>query len=118
MNIFNSSIDRTKAVAQNSLVVILWNHNNTKLSTLYLLSLTITAGNPNMVLILPAALIGSSVTFALLWPYGAFLALISAPFGGSFLAILAGLLLAFVERQERKRSIQASHPPEKIEEAA
>ena len=70
-----------------------------------------------MILVLPTALIGASVTFALLWPHGAFLALVSAPFGGSFLALLAGLLLTFLERKQ-ERSIQASRSPEKAKEAA
>jgi hypothetical protein len=83
-----------------------------------IISLTIMAGNSKMMLLLPTtALIGGSVTFALLWPYGAFLALVSAPFGGSFLALLMGLQLAFLERKQ-ERSIQASRSPEKIEEAA
>jgi hypothetical protein len=71
-----------------------------------------------MMLFIPTtALIGGSVTFALLWSYGAFLALVGALFGGSFLALLAGLLLAFLERKQ-EHSIQASSPAEKIEEAA
>jgi hypothetical protein len=74
------------------------------------------AGNSKMV-ILPTALIGSFVTVVVLWPYGAFLALISAPFGGSFLALLAGLLLTFLERKQ-ERSIQASRSPEKAKKAA
>jgi hypothetical protein len=81
-----------------------------------ILSLTITAGNSKM-MILPTALIGASVTIVVLWPYGAFLALVSAPFGGSFLALLAGLPLTFLERKQ-ERSIQASHPPAKAKEAA
>jgi len=70
-----------------------------------------------MLLIPTTALIGASVTFALLWPYGAFLALVSALFGGSFLALLAGLLLTFLERKQ-ERSIQASRSPEKAKKAA
>jgi hypothetical protein len=69
-----------------------------------------------MILVLPTALIGASVTFALLWPHGAFLALVSAPFGGSFLALLAGLL-TFLERKQ-ERSIQTSRSREKAKEAA
>jgi hypothetical protein len=60
-----------------------------------------------MLFIPTTALIGGSVTFALLWSYGAFLALVGALFGGSFLALLAGLLLAFLERKQ-EHSIQAS----------
>jgi hypothetical protein len=75
------------------------------------------AGN-SMMMILPTALIGGFVTVVVLWPYGAFLAFISAPFGGSFLALLAGLLLTFLERKQERSSIQASRSPEKVTEAA
>jgi hypothetical protein len=68
-------------------------------------------------MILPTGLIGASVTIVVLWPHGAFLALVSAPFGGSFLALLAGLLLTFLERKQ-ERSIQASRSREKAKEAA
>jgi hypothetical protein len=73
------------------------------------------AGN-SMIMILPIALIGGFVTVVVLWPYGTLLALVSAPFGGCFLTLL-GLLLAFLERKQA-HSIQASRPPEKIEEVA
>jgi hypothetical protein len=73
------------------------------------------AGNSKM-LILPTALIGGFVTVVVLWPYGAFFALVSAPFGGSFLALLAGLL-TFLERKQ-ERSIQTSRSREKAKEAA
>ena len=70
-----------------------------------------------MMLFIPTtALIGGSVTFALLWSYGAFLALVGALFGGSFLALLAGLL-TFLERKQ-ERSIQTSRSREKAKEAA
>jgi VanZ family protein len=64
-----------------------------------------------MIVLLTAALIGSLTTFAVLLPFGVLTALLSAPFGGSFLTLIAGLLLAFVSpRAERKqeRSVQAS----------
>ena len=48
-----------------------------------------------MFLLAFAALIGGVITFAALWPYGFLLALVATPFGGSILALLAGLALAF-----------------------
>jgi hypothetical protein len=72
-----------------------------------------------MIVLLVAALIGGLGTFAVLLPYGVLTALICAPFGGSFLTLIAGLLLAFVRtRAERKheRSVQA--PLEKPRAAA
>jgi hypothetical protein len=72
-----------------------------------------------VILLVVAAWIGGSVTFAALWPYGALTALLSAPFGGSFLALIAGLWLAILRtRAERKqeRSI-ASFPTEQKEAA-
>ena len=68
-------------------------------------------------MILPTALIGSFVTVVVLWPYGAFFALVSAPFGASFLALLVGLLLTFLERKQ-ERSIQTFRSREKAKEAA
>jgi len=47
-----------------------------------------------MVLLLASALLGGSITFVTLLSYGILPALAGAPFGGSFLALLAGLLLA------------------------
>jgi hypothetical protein len=47
-----------------------------------------------MLIVYPmAALIGGLISFALLWPYGAAIALISMPFGGSLLVLLAAVLV-------------------------
>ncbi len=59
-----------------------------------------------MALLFVAALIGGASTVAVLWPYGAVLALASAPFGGSCLALLAGLLLAL----RRKKAARKQEP--------
>jgi hypothetical protein len=40
-----------------------------------------------------AALVGGIVSCILLWPYGAAMALLSMPFGGSLFALLAGILV-------------------------
>ena len=57
-----------------------------------------------MVLLLVAALLGGSLTFGALLPYGLFTALAGAPFGGSLLSLMAGLLLAFA-RTRAKHSV-------------
>jgi hypothetical protein len=66
-------------------------------------------GQALMIVLMVAALVGGLVTFAMLWPYGVLIALMGAPFGGSLLTLLAGLLLAFLStRAEQKQdSIQA-----------
>jgi hypothetical protein len=58
-----------------------------------------------MALFLVAALLGGFVTFAILLPYGILIALVGAPFGGSFLTLMAGLLLALL-RTRAERSIE------------
>jgi hypothetical protein len=56
-----------------------------------------------MVLLVAAVIVGGLATFALLFQFGPLTALVIAPFGGSFSALLAGLLLAF-RRAHRSRS--------------
>ena len=58
-----------------------------------------------MALLLVAALLGGFVTFAIFLPYGILTALVGAPFGGSFLTLLAGLLLALL-RTRAERSVE------------
>ena len=41
------------------------------------------------------ALIGGLITVVLLWPHGALVALVGAPFGGSFTALVVAFLLAW-----------------------
>jgi hypothetical protein len=65
-----------------------------------------------VVVLVAAALLGGSVMFAVLWPCGDLTACIGAPFGGSALALLAGLLLAFIRtrgEQKQERRMQAPH---------
>ena len=57
-----------------------------------------------MIVLLVAALAGGMITFAGLLPYGALIALISMPFGGSLAALLAGLLLAVLRSQAERRA--------------
>jgi hypothetical protein len=47
-----------------------------------------------MIVLLAAAFIGGLGSFVALWPYGALAALLSAQFGATFLALIAGPLLA------------------------
>ena len=64
-----------------------------------------------MIVLLAAALIGGLVTFAVLVPDGVLIALLGAPFGGSFSTLVAGLLLAFVRTRagrKQEQSVQAS----------
>jgi hypothetical protein len=57
-----------------------------------------------MALLLVAALLGGFITFVMLLHYGILAALVGAPFGGSFLALMAGLLQA-VLRTRAERSV-------------
>jgi membrane associated rhomboid family serine protease len=57
-----------------------------------------------MIVSLFAALVGGIVTLAGLLPYGALIALISMPFGGSLAALLAGLLLAVLRSRAERRA--------------
>jgi hypothetical protein len=64
-----------------------------------------------MILLLVAALLGGLITFAMLLPSGILVALVGAPFGGSFLILLAGCLLAF-QRTRAERGVElASETP-------
>jgi hypothetical protein len=53
-----------------------------------------------------SALIGAAVTFGALWPVGAAIALVGAPFGGSLLALLVTLLLSSRTSEAKKASSQ------------
>jgi hypothetical protein len=64
-----------------------------------------------MVLLLVAALLGGFITFAMLLPYGILTALVAAPFGGSFLTLLAGLLLALLRTRAELSVEPASDIP-------
>jgi hypothetical protein len=67
-----------------------------------------------MVLLLVAALLGGFATFAMLLPYGILVALLGAPFGGSLLCLMAGLLLALL----RTRAERGVEPASAISTAA
>lgn len=57
-----------------------------------------------MIVLLAAALVGGLGSFVVLWPYGALAALLGAQFGATFLALMAGLLLALRRaKAERKQ---------------
>ncbi len=58
-----------------------------------------------MILLLVAALLGGFMTMAVLWPHGALVALACAPFGGSLLALMAGLLLAFLRTRAERQTV-------------
>jgi hypothetical protein len=65
-----------------------------------------------MLLLAATAIPCGLVTFALLWQFGALTALVGAPFGGSFSALLVGLVLAFRQaraEQKSKRSVTPLH---------
>ncbi len=58
-----------------------------------------------MIVLLAAALVGGVVSFAVLWPHGALAALVRVQLGATFLALTAGLLLAFLRtKAEPKQS--------------
>ncbi len=48
-----------------------------------------------MIVLSTAALLGGLFSFALLWPYGALMALVGAQLGATFVVFMAGLLIAF-----------------------
>jgi hypothetical protein len=64
-----------------------------------------------MALLLVAALLGGFITFAMLLPYGILTALLGAPFGGSFLTLMAGLLLALLRTRVERGVQPASDMP-------
>jgi hypothetical protein len=64
-----------------------------------------------MVVLIVAAILGGLSTFALLFPYGALAAFIGAPFGGSFLALVVGMLMAFRSARAERRQEQSHGAP-------
>lgn len=65
-----------------------------------------------MLLVVISAIIGGIGTFSLMLPNGLLAAFLSAPLGGSVLALLAAVYLAFlrVKPSRRWQSSQASRP--------
>ena len=61
-----------------------------------------------MMLLAFASLLGSFITTAAILPYVFLVALASAPFGGSLLAFIAGLLLAFLRTRAERSADFAS----------
>ena len=47
-----------------------------------------------IIVLLFASLLGGGIALALLWPYGALVAVLCAPFGGSTMALLVGGFVA------------------------
>ncbi|MBL0408125.1 hypothetical protein JKG68_29980 [Microvirga aerilata] len=64
-----------------------------------------------MALLLVAALLGGLMTFAVLLPSGILTALVAAPFGGSLLTLIAGLLLAYLRTKAERRGEPGSNRP-------
>ncbi len=64
-----------------------------------------------MAVLLVAALLGGLVTFVVFLPSGVFTALVAAPFGGSLLTLMAGLLLAYLRTRAERRVEPASDIP-------
>ncbi len=58
-----------------------------------------------MMLLAFASLLGSFITIAAILPYDILVAFALAPFGGSLLAFIAGLLLAFL-RARAERTVE------------
>ena len=60
-----------------------------------------------MIVLSTAALLGGLFSFAVLWPYGALMALVGAQLGATFVMFMAGLLIAFqrakAERAQERR---------------
>ncbi len=56
-----------------------------------------------MVLLMFASLVGASLTFLFLWPWGGLLASAAAPFGGSLFTLVAGIFLAMRRSKPEER---------------
>jgi hypothetical protein len=60
-----------------------------------------------MIILSTAALLGGLFSFAVLWPYGALMALVGAQLGATFVMFMSGLLMAFqrakAERAQERR---------------
>ena len=65
-----------------------------------------------MITLLVVAVIGGFATAIVLWSYGAILALLCAPLGGSLLAAIAAVLMALRSRR-RVRPVHKGDPPPK-----
>jgi hypothetical protein len=63
----------------------------------------ISSGNA-MVWLLVAALLGGSITFAILLSYGILAALAGIPLGGSLVTLVAGLILALLRIEAAQRA--------------
>jgi hypothetical protein len=64
------------------------------------------------------ALIGAGLSCVLLWPYGAAIALLSMPFGGSLFAVIAAVLVYMQTSDETELSDErADHidPPQRLQ---
>jgi hypothetical protein len=65
-----------------------------------------------MIVLLPfAALIGSAITFVLLWPYGLVVAVVGLLFGGSLFALLIVVGCALSERWRAHHQQPANKAP-------
>jgi hypothetical protein len=62
-----------------------------------------------MVILLVAALLGGFTTLIVLLPHGMLVALVGALFGGSFLTLMAGLLLAYFRTKAERQIEPASN---------
>ncbi len=65
-----------------------------------------------VIVLMAAALVGGFATLIALWPLGPIIALASAPFGGSLLALVAALLVA-LRRPNPAKSL-SERDPERI----
>ncbi|WP_404291592.1 hypothetical protein ACD578_05505 [Microvirga sp. RSM25] len=63
-----------------------------------------------VILYMAVAFIGAGLSCVLLWPYGAAIALVSMPFGGSLVAVMAAVLVYMRTSDETELSDDhASH---------
>src|SRR4051794_12573324 len=71
-----------------------------------------------MVLLLAATLVGSGVTFAVMWPYGLSIAIASAPVGSSLLTAVAAIYLVIrnsrLMQAEGPTSVAHGRPPARL----
>ena len=64
-----------------------------------------------IILLTFAALIGSAITFVLLWPYGLVVAVVGLPFGGSLFALLVVVGCALRKRWSARHQQPANKAP-------
>jgi hypothetical protein len=64
-----------------------------------------------MVALMLTAIVSGVVSFILLWPYGAVVALVSVPFSSSLCVLLAGTVMVFIRGRARGKEYNPVRMP-------